>query len=122
MIFFLYKNSINIDSQTLFELIYNIIFLHFTHTFNEKWKREKRKSKTLYLLQMTIKMTICQGFLVLILDTILESLQTECKKCTEIQKQMIVQMQEWYTKNRPEQWRAFLEKVNEDLKRKNANQ
>ncbi|XP_018046519.1 PREDICTED: ejaculatory bulb-specific protein 3-like [Atta colombica] len=48
-----------------------------------------------------------------------EALQTKCKKCTEKQKEILNLIVDWYTKNRPEQWEAFVAKTIENLKKKN---
>ncbi|XP_020289357.1 ejaculatory bulb-specific protein 3-like [Pseudomyrmex gracilis] len=48
-----------------------------------------------------------------------EALQTECKKCSERQKLLLEIMIDWYTKNEPDKWQAFVAKTIEDLRKKN---
>lgn len=43
---------------------------------------------------------------------------TKCSKCTEKQKVFLDKVADWYTKNQPEQWQAFVEKSLEDAKKK----
>ncbi|KOC64410.1 Ejaculatory bulb-specific protein 3 [Habropoda laboriosa] len=45
-----------------------------------------------------------------------EAFTTKCKKCTEMQKQNLEKLVEWYSKNKPDQWNAYLEKVLKDAK------
>ncbi|PBC26787.1 ejaculatory bulb-specific protein 3 [Apis cerana] len=40
---------------------------------------------------------------------ITEAFQTQCKKCTEIQKQNMDKLAEWFTTNEPEKWNHFVE-------------
>ncbi|KAL6446458.1 hypothetical protein ACFW04_001194 [Cataglyphis niger] len=40
-----------------------------------------------------------------------EAFQTQCKKCTEKQKNMLEIIIDWYTKNQPEQWNRLLRRV-----------
>lgn len=47
-----------------------------------------------------------------------EAFQTQCRKCTEKQKHMLEVTIDWYTKNEPEQWKQFVEKSLEDIKKK----
>ncbi|GAB1860002.1 Chemosensory protein [Camponotus japonicus] len=47
-----------------------------------------------------------------------EAFQTKCKLCTEKQKYMLDEISEWYTKNDPEKWNAFIAKTLEDMKKK----
>jgi len=49
-----------------------------------------------------------------------EALQTQCKKCTQKQKNFLDVIVDWYTKNKPEQWEALVAKSNEEAKKKNA--
>ncbi|KYN14767.1 Putative odorant-binding protein A10 [Trachymyrmex cornetzi] len=49
-----------------------------------------------------------------------EVIQTDCKKCTEKQKEMYNEMKDWLIKNKPEQWEALVAKSAEDMKKKNA--
>ncbi|CAL1680393.1 unnamed protein product [Lasius platythorax] len=49
-----------------------------------------------------------------------EALQTECKKCTEKQKQTLDYVIDWYTKNNPAELQALIAKSLEDLRKKNA--
>ncbi|XP_012533222.1 ejaculatory bulb-specific protein 3 [Monomorium pharaonis] len=51
-----------------------------------------------------------------------EALQTNCKRCTEKQKNKMDLIVDWYTKNRPDEWQAAVAKSIEDLKKKNADQ
>ncbi|KAL6261464.1 hypothetical protein P5V15_006554 [Pogonomyrmex californicus] len=47
-----------------------------------------------------------------------EAIQTQCRKCTEKQKENLDYMVDWYTKNQPEQWEAFVRKTIEDAQKK----
>ncbi|KAG5344598.1 PEB3 protein, partial [Acromyrmex charruanus] len=49
-----------------------------------------------------------------------EVIQTNCKKCTEKQKEMFTETKNWFTQNKPEQWEALVAKSAEDMKKKNA--
>jgi len=49
-----------------------------------------------------------------------EIIQTNCKKCTEKQKEMFTAAKNWFTQNKPEQWEALVAKSVEDMKKKNA--
>nr|XP_012223737.1 PREDICTED: ejaculatory bulb-specific protein 3-like [Linepithema humile] len=49
-----------------------------------------------------------------------ESLQTQCKKCTEKQKIILEHIIEWYTENRPDEWNVLIRKHLRDLAKKNA--
>ncbi|EGI64540.1 Putative odorant-binding protein A10 [Acromyrmex echinatior] len=49
-----------------------------------------------------------------------EIIQTNCKKCTEKQKEMFTETKNWFTQNKPEQWEALVAKSAEDMKKKNA--
>jgi len=51
-----------------------------------------------------------------------EALQTKCKKCTQKQKDKLDLIVDWYTKNKPEQWKVLVAKSIEDLKKKNADE
>ncbi|XP_070163938.1 ejaculatory bulb-specific protein 3-like [Polyergus mexicanus] len=51
-----------------------------------------------------------------------EALQSECRKCTEKQKQLLDFMTDWYTKNNPTELQDLIAKTLEDLKKKNARQ
>ncbi|XP_018301431.1 ejaculatory bulb-specific protein 3-like [Mycetomoellerius zeteki] len=53
-------------------------------------------------------------------EVVSEALQTKCKKCTERQKEIMDSIVDWYTKNQPEQWEAFVAKTIENLKKKNG--
>ncbi|KAL6261562.1 hypothetical protein P5V15_006649 [Pogonomyrmex californicus] len=50
-----------------------------------------------------------------------EALQSNCKRCTEKQKDMLNLIVDWYTKNKPDEWEALVAKSLEDMKKKNAN-
>ncbi|KAG5343638.1 PEB3 protein, partial [Acromyrmex heyeri] len=50
-----------------------------------------------------------------------EALQTKCKRCTEKQKEILNLIVDWYTKNRPEQWKPFVAKTIDNLKKKNED-
>ncbi|XP_018301432.1 ejaculatory bulb-specific protein 3-like [Mycetomoellerius zeteki] len=52
-------------------------------------------------------------------EVVSEALQTKCKKCTQKQKEIMDSIVDWYTKNKPEQWKAFVAKTIENLKKKN---
>ncbi|EZA53189.1 ObirCsp13 [Ooceraea biroi] len=41
-------------------------------------------------------------------EHILEAIQTNCKKCTEKQKQIVTMIKDWYEKNKPDQWHVIL--------------
>lgn len=49
-----------------------------------------------------------------------EALQSNCKKCTEKQKEMMDLIVVWYTTNKPDDWQALVAKSIEDLRKKNA--
>ncbi|KYN27880.1 PREDICTED: ejaculatory bulb-specific protein 3-like [Trachymyrmex cornetzi] len=49
-----------------------------------------------------------------------EAMQTQCRKCTEKQKNLLDTLVDWYTKNRPEEWEAFVKKTIENAQNKNA--
>ncbi|XP_050447311.1 ejaculatory bulb-specific protein 3-like [Cataglyphis hispanica] len=49
-----------------------------------------------------------------------EALQTECRRCTEKQKQLLDYMIDWYTTNNPAELQELIAKSLEDLKKKNA--
>lgn len=49
-----------------------------------------------------------------------EALQSNCKKCTEKQKEMMDLIVDWYTTNKPDEWQALVAKSIEDLRKKNA--
>ncbi|XP_072766205.1 ejaculatory bulb-specific protein 3-like [Anoplolepis gracilipes] len=51
-----------------------------------------------------------------------DALQTECRKCTEKQKQILDFVIDWYTKNNPAELQAMIAKSLEDLQKKNAKQ
>ncbi|KAL6420198.1 hypothetical protein ACFW04_013819 [Cataglyphis niger] len=51
-----------------------------------------------------------------------EAIQTNCKKCTEKQKEMLDTLSDWYTKNKPDLWQNIIRKSLEDMKKKNAGQ
>ncbi|XP_072759633.1 ejaculatory bulb-specific protein 3-like [Anoplolepis gracilipes] len=48
-----------------------------------------------------------------------EAIQTQCRKCTEKQKNMLDQVSDWYTKNQPEKWNRLIAKSIENIKKKN---
>ena len=47
-----------------------------------------------------------------------EAVVTKCSKCTEKQKIFLDKVADWFTKNQPEKWQAFIEKSLEDAKKK----
>jgi len=47
-----------------------------------------------------------------------EAIGTQCRKCTEKQKVLLDRLVDWYTKNRPEEWEAFIKKTIENAQRK----
>ncbi|XP_029162634.1 ejaculatory bulb-specific protein 3-like [Nylanderia fulva] len=49
-----------------------------------------------------------------------EALQTQCKRCTEKQKEMMDTIIGWYSENQPVQWENIVRKSLEDMKKKNA--
>ncbi|KAG5308016.1 PEB3 protein, partial [Acromyrmex insinuator] len=49
-----------------------------------------------------------------------EAMQTQCKKCTEKQKNLLDILIDWYTKNKPEEWEAFIKKTLENVQNKHA--
>ncbi|EFN89731.1 ejaculatory bulb-specific protein 3 [Harpegnathos saltator] len=51
-----------------------------------------------------------------------DAVTTKCKRCTEIQKQNVDIITDWYTKNEPDKWREFVVKSLEDSKKKNGGQ
>jgi len=56
----------------------------------------------------------------LILAIFGEALQTQCKKCTQKQKELLDIIVDWYTKNKPKEWEALVAKSIEEAKKKNA--
>lgn len=60
------------------------------------------------------------SFFILFLEVLPEALQTQCRRCTEKQKQLLDYMVDWYTKNNPAELQALIAKNLEDLKKKNA--
>ncbi|KYN04073.1 PREDICTED: ejaculatory bulb-specific protein 3-like [Cyphomyrmex costatus] len=53
-------------------------------------------------------------------DVIGEALQTQCRKCTEKQKNLLDTLVDWYTKNKPEDWETFIRRTIERAQKKNA--
>jgi len=51
-----------------------------------------------------------------------EMYQTNCKKCTEKQKENLALVADWFVKNQPEIWQQIVAKTVEDMKKKNAGQ
>ncbi|XP_011872329.1 PREDICTED: ejaculatory bulb-specific protein 3-like [Vollenhovia emeryi] len=49
-----------------------------------------------------------------------EAVLTNCKKCTEKQKNILNAISDWYTTNRPDEWNAVVAKITEEAKKKNA--
>lgn len=47
----------------------------------------------------------------LILGIFGESYQNNCKKCTEKQKIIFKQVEDWYLQNRPDKWEKVLAKI-----------
>ncbi|KYN42160.1 Ejaculatory bulb-specific protein 3 [Trachymyrmex septentrionalis] len=47
-------------------------------------------------------------------EIIIEAFRSKCKKCTEKQKEMMNLVQDWYKKNKPEQWKAFVAKYQQE--------
>ncbi|KAG5315282.1 PEB3 protein, partial [Pseudoatta argentina] len=39
-----------------------------------------------------------------------EAVQTQCRKCTEKQKNLLEILIDWYSKNKPEDWEAIIKK------------
>jgi len=38
-------------------------------------------------------------------------MQTNCKKCTEKQKQLMKELEDWYIKNKPDDWQTLIAKA-----------
>ncbi|XP_012522579.2 ejaculatory bulb-specific protein 3 [Monomorium pharaonis] len=51
-----------------------------------------------------------------------EAVQTNCKKCTEKQKNNLNLAADWMTKNKPNEWQALVAKSVEEMKMKNVGQ
>ncbi|XP_012542182.1 putative odorant-binding protein A10 [Monomorium pharaonis] len=51
-----------------------------------------------------------------------EIIETNCKKCTQKQKDDNEIIKDWFTKNKPDEWQALNTKAMEEIKKKNANQ
>ncbi|XP_018044629.1 PREDICTED: putative odorant-binding protein A10 [Atta colombica] len=49
-----------------------------------------------------------------------EAMQTQCRKCSEKQKELLNVLSDWFTKNRPEEWEALVKKTIENVQNKNA--
>ncbi|KAG5311827.1 PEB3 protein, partial [Acromyrmex insinuator] len=47
-------------------------------------------------------------------EIIVEAFRSKCEKCTERQKEMMNLIQDWYKKNKPEQWKAFVTKYQQE--------
>lgn len=62
-----------------------------------------------------------RSFLYLIAGIMSEVIQTNCKKCTERQKEMFTEIKNWFKQNKLEQWDALVAKSVEDMKKKNAD-
>jgi len=43
---------------------------------------------------------------------------TQCKRCTEKQKEALKEVFEWFVKNAPEKWESMIAKIVEDAKKK----
>lgn len=43
-------------------------------------------------------------------EIVMEAFRSKCNRCTERQKEIMNLIKDWYTKNRPEQWEAFVAK------------
>lgn len=54
----------------------------------------------------------------MILGVISEAMQTQCRKCNDKQKDLLDRMADWYTKNRPDEWEAFVRKTLEDFQKR----
>ena len=63
---------------------------------------------------------MCNLICRVISEVIGEALQTQCGKCTEKQKNLLDSLVDWYTKNKPEEWEAFIKKTIEKAQNKNA--
>ncbi|KZC11372.1 PREDICTED: ejaculatory bulb-specific protein 3-like [Dufourea novaeangliae] len=48
-----------------------------------------------------------------------EAVATQCKKCTEKQKNTFDVMADWYNKNQPDKWTAFIERMVINAKKPN---
>ncbi|EFN81741.1 Ejaculatory bulb-specific protein 3 [Harpegnathos saltator] len=55
-------------------------------------------------------------------DILGEAIVTQCRKCTEKQKQNLEIMTEWYITNKPDEWNKFVAKMIENLREKNKGQ
>lgn len=62
------------------------------------------------------------NIIILFLVIASEALVTNCKKCTEKQKEHLNAITEWFAQNEPENWNRIVAKSLEDLKKKNASQ
>jgi len=49
-----------------------------------------------------------------------EAMQTQCRKCSEKQKELLNVLSDWFTKNKPEEWEALVKKTIENVQNKNA--
>lgn len=74
----------------------------------------------IYLLKIRLIIMDYYGELInsIFSEVVTEAFQTKCKLCTEKQKYMLDVMSDWYTKNEPEKWDAFVAKSIEDMKKK----
>ncbi|XP_012534621.1 ejaculatory bulb-specific protein 3 [Monomorium pharaonis] len=54
-------------------------------------------------------------------EVIFEALYTNCERCTDKQKEEFKVIMEWYTKNKPEEWKILLDKSKE-IQKKNTGQ
>jgi len=74
----------------------------------------------IYLLEIRLIIMNYYGELIkpIFSEIVSEAFQTKCKLCTEKQKYMLDEISDWYTKNDPEKWNAFVAKSLEDMKKK----
>ncbi|XP_003705120.1 chemosensory protein 1 [Megachile rotundata] len=54
-------------------------------------------------------------------EHITEAFVTKCRLCTERQKELFDKMADWYNKNEPSKWQAFVEKSLNDAKKRANN-
>lgn len=51
-----------------------------------------------------------------VLENLPEAVTTNCKKCTEKQKENFNTIADWFNKNQPEKWTAFVEYMLKSMK------
>jgi len=53
-----------------------------------------------------------------VLEIFTDAFLTNCKRCTEKQKEILKNVSEWYIINAPEKWGSIIAKIIEDAKKK----